>query len=127
MPIPFLKIEGLGNDYLYVENKAITPKGVDLRRLSRIMSDRRRGAGSDGIIVVERLGPDSASMRIFNIDGSEAKFCGNGLRGMALFMRAYFKLRGTKFKIMTSSNMHVMCFESFGTAIICKFINTNKS
>jgi diaminopimelate epimerase len=104
MPIPFIKIEGLGNDYVYVDKGALPRKTPGLPSLARAISDRRKGVGSDGLIVVERLDAQSAFMRVFNADGSEAKFCGNGLRGMALFMRAEYGTRGRKFTVLTHWN-----------------------
>jgi diaminopimelate epimerase len=101
VPIPFIKIEGLGNDYVYVDKGALARNSPGLPSLARAISDRRRGVGSDGLIVVERLDLGSAFMRIFNLDGSEAKFCGNGLRGMALFMQTHFGAGGRKFAVIT--------------------------
>jgi diaminopimelate epimerase len=53
-----------------------------------MVSDRHRGIGSDGLILVEALGPDDEAeirMRMFNADGSEAEMCGNGIRCVAKF------------------------------------------
>ena len=72
----FTKMQGLGNDYLYVYGEV----PADIAALSQRLSDRHFGAGSDGMIYI---GPSDAadfSMRIFNADGSEAKMCGNGIR-----------------------------------------------
>jgi len=101
VPIPFIKIEGLGNDYLYVDSVDFPRKGLSLPSLSRAMSDRRRGVGSDGLIVIEKLDSRTAFMRVFNADGSEAKFCGNGLRGIALFMKTHFGARNKNFAVLT--------------------------
>ncbi len=101
MPIPFIKIEGLGNDYVYVDQGALPRKSRSLPALARAISDRRRGVGADGLIAIEKLGKGSAFMRIFNADGSEAKFCGNGLRGMALFMRSQYGAGSRKFAVFT--------------------------
>ena len=72
----FTKMHGLGNDYLYVYGE-VPP---DVADLSRRLSDRHFGAGSDGMVYI---GPSSVAdfrMRIFNADGSEALMCGNGIR-----------------------------------------------
>ena len=85
MPITYTKMHGLGNDYLYIE----TEKNVcdDWPALSRQMSHRHLGAGSDGIILI-MPGEGSADfmMRIFNADGSEAETCGNGIRCFAKYV-----------------------------------------
>jgi diaminopimelate epimerase len=120
VPIPFIKIEGLGNDYVYVDKGGLARRTTSLASLARAISNRRRGVGSDGLIVVERLGAGSAFMRVFNSDGSEAKFCGNGLRGMALFMRSAYKCKGKKFDIFTrwsDYNIEVIKAQT-GTAVI---------
>ena len=72
----FTKMQGLGNDYLYVYGDV--PSDVD--ELSVRLSDRHFGAGSDGMVFIGRSPVADFSMRIFNADGSEAKMCGNGIR-----------------------------------------------
>ena len=72
----FTKMQGLGNDYLYVYGE-VPENIVDL---SVRLSDRHFGAGSDGMIYIAPSDKADFSMRIFNADGSEAKMCGNGIR-----------------------------------------------
>ena len=72
----FTKMQGLGNDYLYVYGPA--PGDVDA--LCVRLSDRHFGAGSDGMIFISPCEEADFSMRIFNADGSEAMMCGNGIR-----------------------------------------------
>ena len=77
--LPFVKMHGLGNDYLYVYG---TPY-ANAADLSRKLSDRHFGIGSDGMIwITPPTDPKTADfgMRIFNADGSEAAMCGNGIR-----------------------------------------------
>ncbi len=71
----FTKMQGLGNDYLYFWGEPEDPAEV-----SRRLSDRHFGAGSDGIITISPSDKADFKMRIFNADGSEAKMCGNGVR-----------------------------------------------
>ena len=75
----FVKMHGLGNDYLLVDGfaESLPP---DLGELARRISHRRYGVGGDGLIVVGPSNAADASMRIFNADGSEAEMCGNGIR-----------------------------------------------
>lgn len=88
MAIPFIKMHGLGNDYVYVDcfrnGLPADPAG-----LARAVSDRHFGIGGDGLILVcqpseaaKARGAD-ARMRMFNADGSESEMCGNGLRCVA--------------------------------------------
>ncbi len=72
----FTKMQGLGNDYLYVYGAV--PE--DVAALSVRLSDRHFGAGSDGMVYIGPSDSADFSMRIFNADGSEAKMCGNGIR-----------------------------------------------
>lgn len=79
--LTFTKMHGLGNDYIYLD--CVTKSAPDrLPELSRLLSDRHRSVGGDGIITIGlpvTPGSDFA-MRIFNSDGSEARMCGNGIR-----------------------------------------------
>ena len=72
----FTKMQGLGNDYLYVFGEV--PE--DIVPLCVKLSDRHFGAGSDGMIFISPSAVADFKMRIFNADGSEAKMCGNGIR-----------------------------------------------
>ena len=72
----FTKMHGLGNDYLYVYGEV----PANVAELSRRLSDRHFGAGSDGMIYISPSSVADFKMRIFNADGSEALMCGNGIR-----------------------------------------------
>ena len=83
----FTKMHGLGNDYLYVYGEV--PENIET--LSRTLSDRHFGAGSDGMIYISPSQVADFRMRIFNADGSEAKMCGNGIRcvGKYVYEKGY--------------------------------------
>lgn len=87
--IPFTKMHGCGNDYIYVD--ASRHHIADPSRASILWSDRHKGIGSDGLVLIDgSTVPDADfSMRIFNADGSEAMMCGNASRciGKYLFER----------------------------------------
>ena len=72
----FTKMHGLGNDYLYVYGEVPS----NIKDLSKKLSERHFGAGSDGMIYISPSAVADFKMRIFNADGSEAKMCGNGIR-----------------------------------------------
>ena len=72
----FTKMHGLGNDYLYVYGEV----PGNAAELSKKLSERHLGAGSDGMIYISKSSIADFKMRIFNADGSEAKMCGNGIR-----------------------------------------------
>lgn len=74
----FTKMHGLGNDYVYVN--CFEEQIDDPAALARTVSDRHRGIGGDGLILVGPSQTADVRMRIFNADGSEAEMCGNGIR-----------------------------------------------
>lgn len=81
-PLPFVKMHGLGNDYVYIDGFS-GPVPSDPPALARRISDRHRGVGGDGLILVVPSGVAAARMRMFNADGSESEMCGNGVRCVA--------------------------------------------
>lgn len=88
--IPFIKMHGLGNDYVYVDcfpkTTAQLIAKTDLPALARAVSDRHFGIGSDGLVLILPSKEADAKMRIFNADGSEAEMCGNAIRCVAKYL-----------------------------------------
>lgn len=80
----FTKMHGIGNDYVYVNCFEETID--DPAALAPIVSDRHKGIGGDGLILICPSGVADARMRIFNADGSEAEMCGNGLRCVSKYV-----------------------------------------
>lgn len=80
----FTKMHGCGNDYVYISTFDQTV--TDHAELTKKLSDRRFGIGGDGLIFVSPSDIADAKMRIFNMDGSEAQMCGNGIRCVAKFL-----------------------------------------
>lgn len=81
----FTKMQGIGNDYLYVncfEEQVKDPSGLAIR-----MSDRHFGAGSDGLVLICPCEEADFEMRMFNADGSESEMCGNASRCVAKYVR----------------------------------------
>ena len=82
--ISFTKLQGCANDYIYIncfENDIASPEF-----LSIFLSDRHKGVGGDGVILICPSDKADAQMRIFNLDGSEGKMCGNGIRCVAKYL-----------------------------------------
>jgi diaminopimelate epimerase len=89
MRIEFLKMQGLGNDFLVFDAPAAADSHLDSRRL-RALADRHTGVGFDQALMLERP-RDSASRvfyRVFNSDGTEVEQCGNGARCIAALLYA---------------------------------------
>lgn len=76
--IPFVKMHGAGNDYIYID--CFKNKIDDPAALARVMSPRRHSVGADGVILICPSDKADVKMRMFNLDGSEGKMCGNGIR-----------------------------------------------
>lgn len=82
--IEFTKMQGLGNDYVYID--AVNQKIENASLLSKIISDRHFGVGSDGLILICKSERADFKMQMFNSDGSEAEMCGNGIRCVGKFV-----------------------------------------
>lgn len=83
MSLPFVKMHGLGNDYVFVDG--FRHEVPDPPALARRISDRHFGVGGDGLIIVRpptTPGHDGR-MEMYNADGSRAEMCGNGVRCVA--------------------------------------------
>ena len=82
--IKFTKMHGLGNDYVYID---VTKENLENpSELSKYISDRHFGVGSDGLILICSSDKADFRMRMFNSDGSEAEMCGNGIRCVGKFV-----------------------------------------
>jgi diaminopimelate epimerase len=80
----FTKMHGAGNDYIYLDCVRNKPP-ADPVKLSRAISHRHFGVGSDGLILICPSDKADVRMRMFNADGSEAEMCGNGVRCVAKY------------------------------------------
>ena len=80
----FIKMEGAGNDYIYFDclhEPLASPEALAVR-----LSDRHKGIGGDGIVLICPSGIADAKMRMFNADGSEGKMCGNAIRCVGKYL-----------------------------------------
>lgn len=83
--LKFTKMHGLGNDYVYMDcTKSGVPDNVTY--LAQFVSNRHFGVGSDGLILICASEECDFKMRMFNLDGSEAQMCGNGIRCVGKFV-----------------------------------------
>lgn len=81
--VRFTKMHGAANDYIYLNGFEYEPE--DPEELSREISDRHRGVGSDGLVLILPSDKADFRMRMFNSDGSEAEMCGNASRCVAKY------------------------------------------
>jgi diaminopimelate epimerase len=89
--VAFSKYEGLGNDFILVDNRDRSSPSLTSAQSARLC-DRNYGIGGDGVIFALQPPTSDASsfdfaMRIYNSDGSEPEMCGNGIRCMAQFLK----------------------------------------
>jgi diaminopimelate epimerase len=82
MRIPFWKMHGAANDFILVDDRALTFPAGDGRWIASICA-RRTGIGAEGLILVQPSRSAHFRMRFFNPDGSEVEMCGNGARCVA--------------------------------------------
>jgi len=83
--IPFIKMHGLGNSYIYIDLFKYQIEEELLPDIARKVSSVNTGIGSDGMILIHPSDKADVGMRIFNKDGSEGQNCGNGLRCTAKY------------------------------------------
>jgi diaminopimelate epimerase len=76
--LPFVKMHGAGNDYVYVNG--FSTEVADPVELAKLVSPRRTGIGSDGLILVRPSDVADCRMEMYNADGSRGLMCGNGIR-----------------------------------------------
>jgi diaminopimelate epimerase len=121
MAIEFTKMHGLGNDYVYVDASAHSLNGADVSALARAVSDRHRGIGADGLILMRRPEPDAGAdvhMEMYNADGSRGEMCGNGLRCVAKYVvdRGWLKPTGDSATIVRVQTDRGVCIAEVSPA-----------
>jgi diaminopimelate epimerase len=106
----FTKMQGAGNDYVYVDcfARALPPNPAEL---ARKIADRHYGVGGDGLIFICPSTVADARMRMFNADGSEAEMCGNGVRCVAKYVYDYDICRAPTLKIETGRGVLTLDLE----------------
>lgn len=106
--IRFTKMHGCGNDYIYInmiENEIADPQAAAIA-----WSDRHKGIGSDGLVLIDKSPVPEAdfSMRIFNADGSEAMMCGNASRCIGKYLFERGLTDKTEIRLLTLSGIKTL-------------------
>ena len=102
--VKFTKMHGAGNDYVYVNGFDESVPG-DIPGLARAVSDRHKGIGADGLILICPSRVADAQMRMWNADGSEAEMCGNGVRCVAKYVYDHGIVRKDELTIETGNGV----------------------
>lgn len=84
--LAFTKMEGIGNDYVYVFMEDLDSPLTDPGPLAIFMSDRNYGVGGDGLVLIGKSKHADFRMRMFNNDGSEGNMCGNASRCVGKYL-----------------------------------------
>ena len=80
----FTKMHGIGNDYVYMD--CTRDRLENPGEIARLVSDRHKGIGSDGLILIQSSDEADFEMAMYNADGSYGKMCGNGIRCVAKYV-----------------------------------------
>ena len=102
----FTKMHGIGNDYVYVncfEESIKNPAEV-----SKFVSDRHFGIGSDGLILISPSAKADFRMNIYNADGSQAEMCGNGIRCVAKYVYDHKLTDKTEITVETGAGVKTL-------------------
>lgn len=112
----FTKMQGAGNDYIYV-NCFTERLPDDPAILAERISDRHFGVGGDGLILIGPSQVADARMRMFNADGSESEMCGNGIRCVAKYVHDHGICRNKTIKIETGAGVLMLELEVAGGVV----------
>jgi diaminopimelate epimerase len=113
MKIRFTKMHGAGNDFIMIDDRALTFPVADTAFIEQI-SSRRTGVGCDGVILLQPSGRADLRMRFFNPDGGEVEMCGNGAR---CFARLAYELGAVQKKMSIETVAGVIRAEVVGELV----------
>lgn len=99
--IPFIKMHGIGNDYVYIDCIQNRYEDVDFSDLARKIAHRHYGIGGDGLVLILCDENGDFRMRMFNSDGTEAEMCGNAVRCVGGYLHNQEYTSQTQFPIQT--------------------------
>lgn len=109
MRLPFTKMHGISNDYVYVN--AFTTPLTDPASVAQRVSDRRTGIGGDGLILICPSDTAHARMEMYNADGSRGAMCGNGIRCVGKYVHDHGLSRDNPLTVDTDSGIKILFLE----------------
>lgn len=86
MKLSFTKMQGAGNDYVYINGFEYKLTAEQAEQLAIQLADRHFGIGGDGLVIIDPTDSADARMRMYNADGSEGRMCGNAIRCVAKYI-----------------------------------------
>ena len=108
MKLAFTKMEGCGNDYVYVNGFTQSVPEEDKPALVRRLSDRHFGIGSDGVIFINPAKEADFEMEMWNADGTRSEMCGNGIRCVARYVYDFGLTDQKEFSIVSAGKIKYM-------------------
>jgi diaminopimelate epimerase len=119
--LPFTKMHGLGNDYVYVD--AFAHRVPDPAGLARRVSARRTGIGSDGLILIRPSTTADCRMEMYNADGSRGEMCGNGIRCVAKYAYEHGLARFNPLRVETDAGIKLVQLEIENNRVSCATVD----
>ena len=108
MKLAFTKMEGCGNDYVYVNGFTQSVPAEEKPALVRRLSDRHFGIGGDGVIFINPAKEADFEMEMWNADGTRSEMCGNGIRCVARYVYDFGLTDQKEFSIVSAGKIKYM-------------------
>ena len=125
MKIPFIKMHGCGNDYVYVD--CFKTEIKDPESLAVSIADRHKGVGGDGLVLICPSSVANAKMRMFNLDGSEGKMCGNAIRCVAKYLSDSGYVSANELTVETLSGIKTLVLKKQNGLVESVTVNMGKA
>ena len=116
MKLHFTKMQGAGNDYIYVN--CFETDLPDPSKIAQIVSDRHFGIGSDGLVLILPSENADVRMRMFNADGSEGKMCGNASRCVGKYVYERGIVHKKEIMLETLSGIKKLLLKTEGETVV---------
>ncbi len=116
MQVAFTKMQGAGNDYIYID--AMRFPIADPELLARRLSDRHFSVGADGLVLILPSDKADIRMRMFNADGSEAQMCGNAARCVARYAADHHLVHTDDFSLETLAGIKPLHIERHNGKVV---------
>lgn len=123
--LEFTKMHGCGNDYIYIN--CFEQEIDDPERLAIALSDRHFGIGGDGLVLICRSDIADARMRMFNMDGSEGRMCGNAIRCVAKYLYDNGLCKKNEIKIETLSGVKTLLLNTENGSVVSVKVDMGKA
>lgn len=116
--VRFTKMHGAGNDYIYIDG--ITNRVPDnIEEFAKKFSDRHKGIGADGVVLILPSDVAHCRMRMFNADGSEGQMCGNAIRCVAKYTYEHILIHRTEMLLIeTESGIKVLNLKTYDGQVL---------